>query len=346
MGSSHSRPSETPSPAPDIPPPHRRTPFRRISTFARRDSGVKRTRQASRDTIPEEKKKPRLSDLAPVVEPEERGGPGPSTTASRAASSLHLPSLPVNNSIPVDASPIDAVSPSTPNLRPLSTGNGALGPEWSPPPTEGPTLGRLIRQFRRQSLPNPNASRGMSDRLTALLGISSSIPIPPPPVQPLPDTPSTGNMLSEVTAQLEQAQSERAETERQLREVEQRLQDNDVARTRATERQRELAAEIDQAQAERRTIPAGAVLVIQGLAQTQVTPQHQEVGTSDAATVTGVPGSTRPRFGRQRRSSDSNVQRPQRSEENNGASLEAQARMIGGLLTYVIACQTADANET
>jgi hypothetical protein len=94
-------------------------------------------------------------------------------------------------------------------------------------------------------------------------------------------------------------------------------------------------------------VPVGAMLVIQGLAQTDSQPTDElgeERRNGDASRpstpgVDGAPGSPSasglPRRPRNlRRMSDGSLFRRRREQERErGASLDQQARMIGGLLT-------------
>ncbi|WWD19344.1 hypothetical protein CI109_103803 [Kwoniella shandongensis] len=247
-----------------------------------------------------------------------------------------LPSL----SLPLPASSLtsplasDLPSPSEDpliedRLRSLSTIREALGPEWlNSNAATTPAVERLMHRFRRSSsFPTlsdqnqpTNPTRTMSDRLTALLGFSSPGEHPSTaseqPNQPLPtstgsaeaetDSAPTPNTLEELTQRLEQAREDLAQTEQQL----------NAARETAERARR---------------VPAGAVLVIQGLAQTHT---HPSEGESSNGRSSQTP--------RSRRSSEGSAstgpsQQQQQSEESSSTSLDTQARMIGGLLTVAAA---------
>ncbi|WVQ80013.1 hypothetical protein IAT38_002114 [Cryptococcus sp. DSM 104549] len=141
--------------------------------------------------------------------------------------------------------------------------------------------------------------------------------------------------VEELARRLNEAREELAQTERQLNETRERIE--------ATRRRR---------------VPAGAVLVIQGLAQTHTSPdaeretptspglggsfgQNNGSGSGAGAGESGADAGDAPRrSSRLRRASESNVQprRPQpREDDRNGTSLDQQARMIGGLLTVAAA---------
>jgi len=147
----------------------------------------------------------------------------------------------------------------------------------------------------------------MGSRITALLGLSNPALPQPPASAPVPNQPDPEDMsVGELQARLNRAREDLAETQRLLSETQARID-----------------------AAERRRIPQGAVLVIQGLAQTHTVEDEAEVPGSPETTA-GEP--SRPQLRHMRRSSEGSAQRL-RPTAHNGSSLEMQARMIGGLLT-------------
>ena len=336
MGSSQSSPADTPPPARQNSEPRSRlSTFRRFSSFARRDrrdsNAVKRERQSSSDGVNGEKKKRRVED----VDGDEAGeGSAAASLQHTLTSSAGTSALTASELFPIPSTsspapneesvPLGAAQPSTPppaddpllpeRLRSLSTIRDALGPEWPAPDTAPPAVNRILRRLRGQSLPpDTNAEQTMSSRLTAFLGFSSlappSTPAPSLPQDPAPESADSSHMtVEELTERLERTREDLAETQRLLNVTQARID-----------------------AANRRRIPQGAVLVIQGLAQTHTLDD----AASEGATQPSANSETRPRMPRLRRSSESSAQAP-RTNEHNGASLEAQARMIGGLLTYVL----------
>ncbi|KAK8854525.1 hypothetical protein IAR55_003264 [Kwoniella newhampshirensis] len=208
-------------------------------------------------------------------------------------------------------------------LRSLSTIRDALGPEWPMSnASTAPAVERLMHRFRRSSSfptvseqdQGATPTRTMSDRLTALLGFSSPVNYSSPsePNQPLVSTiPDDADVvapptLEELTQRLEEAREELAMTEQQLNQARER-------------------------QEQARRVPSGAVLVIQGLAQTHTQPNDGESSSSSS-------GSARsPRSRRLSEGSASGSSPQRQSDDQSATSLDTQARMIGGLLTVAAA---------
>ncbi|WWC90394.1 uncharacterized protein L201_005329 [Kwoniella dendrophila CBS 6074] len=290
--------------------------------------------------------------LAPIISQPSFSISPPSPTH---ASSSSIPNFSPVASISSSPSPATIPLPSTPSseisdplaeerLRSLSTIRDALGPEW-PNSSPTPAVDRLFNRFRRStSSPDlndqgslstnnsrQNNSRTMSDRLTALLGFSAPGEISPGPsnrTSPLPspsaidrDLENAQDGIDELNSRLAEARRELAETERELNETRERVANNNRNRRQA----------------------AGAVLIIQGLAQTHASPSSEGESSGEDSTVEGSEnGSSIRRPGiRNRRSSEGSHTRTRRSrgedEERRGSSLETQARMIGGLLTVAAA---------
>lgn len=210
-------------------------------------------------------------------------------------------------------------------LQSISTIRDALGPTWpNEDSARSPAVDRLLHRFRRSSSfppPPPSLSpsaqtppqRTMSDRLTALLGLTN-----------LADSPSSSQPPSPATAPSSELPPEPA-----IDELQRRLQH---AREELTETHRQLDEARERVEAARRR-PSGAVLVIQGLAQTQTQEDSNPARPSDSSQTTAI-GSDHPSASRARRASESHAsQASDPPESHNGSSLETQARMIGGLLT-------------
>ena len=171
----------------------------------------------------------------------------------------------------------------------------------------------IVRRFRGRSLPLAPAATeesSLSNRLTALLGFSAPAVSRPAPAAHIGEPELGENVnIEELQTRLNRAREDLAETQRMLNETQARIE-----------------------AANRRQIPQGAVLVIQGLAQTHTLEEDTEAIQRDSPDRE-LP---RPSLRRLRRSSDSNTQRPRAARNDvNGTSLEAQARMIGGLLRWV-----------
>ncbi|ODN87368.1 hypothetical protein L198_06992 [Cryptococcus wingfieldii CBS 7118] len=181
-------------------------------------------------------------------------------------------------------------------------------------------IATLSQQFNR--IPSPSSSRPSSSSSRP-----SSLSQAPTPDQGPAPAPAVGSsregMMRHLHRRLNDAQSQLRDTERQL----------DATRER-----------LDTGGARRRRVPTGAVLVIQGLAQTQGVGEdapgsgNEDVEDDflrDTAMDEDTPEQARPR---ERRASEGDSRRPSGSrEERQDASLESQARMIGGLLTVAAA---------
>ncbi|RSH85673.1 hypothetical protein EHS25_003814 [Saitozyma podzolica] len=236
-------------------------------------------------------------------------------------------------------------------VRSIASIRRALGENWQPPNTtsttstptphapSGPSPPSPRPQAsRRQSLPTPT-NQSSTGTLTALLGFSAPAPtasnVVPPAAQSNPGRsggrPSDAEMglseLEDLAAQLESVRSDLEQSHRDMEETRARV-------GQEQQRQQEQEQEQEQDPEGARGIPAGAVLVIQGLAQTTVTPTPTPGQDADSSSVQeGVDGTRRP--GHSRRLSDGSLLR--RRQEPQPPSLEAQARMIGGLLTVAAA---------
>ncbi|WVR09320.1 hypothetical protein IAU60_006385 [Kwoniella sp. DSM 27419] len=241
------------------------------------------------------------------------------------AASIPLPATPATE--PND--PLHSSDFLTPPTAGLSRGHsGSVPQSITPNQMTESRAQRLRRSSSYPQPPRPVASRSMSDRLTAFLGFSTpaddaeSISSPlrdstsPNTLRPSdmhaqaqPTTPSDlQGSIDDIDRRLTQARAELAETQRRLDEARRREEE-------ATRRR-----------------PAGAVIVIQGLAQTASVSDNEEETRSEE-------GTPRRPTNRQRRSSEGSHASPgpQNREDNDAASLEAQASMIGGLLTVAAA---------
>ncbi|KAK4686245.1 hypothetical protein P7C73_g3884, partial [Tremellales sp. Uapishka_1] len=362
MGSSHSQPSQPRrSPTPPSPPssstsqiapppvqPSRLSHLRRLSSFARPGESPKRERPGSTAS---RRKKRKVDDLSSTHAGESRLTRNDSSSPSTLSST---DSIAQQSSHPTTSEILTPGDPLLPDrLRSISSIREALGPEWPLPTTVAPAVDRLFNRFRRPSaltaepetLPPPPVSQSLTRRVSTILGLSgtSELPsdpslfTPPPPLVPPQST--LAESIIDLQNQLSAAQAEVAASDREL------------AATRA--RVEEARA---QAQAQTR-IPAGAVLVIQGLAQTQTQPdepvavssvpprsrrrsenldhanirpdQHRRANSLDS-----MPGSYSARASRSRSGSSPT---PPPDGIPVPSSLEVQARMIGGLLTVAAA---------
>ncbi|OCF57767.1 hypothetical protein L486_05232 [Kwoniella mangroviensis CBS 10435] len=278
--------------------------------------------------------------------------PSPSTIITPISSlglSTSSPSpapAPTPASIPLPTTPSSETSDplSEERLRSLSTIRDALGPDW-PNSSPTPAVERLFHRLRRStsspdindqsssssSNPHRHNQRTMSDRLTALLGFSTPGHPSSSQTQPQSAVPSSSTLsaqaenadaddatIEELTNRLAQAREELADTERQLNETRERMEN-----------------------VRNRRPPSGAVLIIQGLAQTHAPdPTDEEVHTEDGGNSGTGDGRRRPGM-RNRRSSEGShtlLRRNRNDErERDGSNLETQARMIGGLLTVAAA---------
>lgn len=263
-------------------------------------------------------------------------------------------------------------------LQTLSTIRQAFSQRSATSTSPRPSLNALpsSNSIRNRLSRTPTSESGrLSDRILSIFGPSTSdsaaqaSPLPAAaPQLPLP----TPDSIEEVTRRMNQAQSELAETQRRIDEIQARLNTERNARTQTqlqlAQHQREVDSIRSRLQAEinavsgattaaapaatgpagPRRIPAGAVLVIQGLAQTLTAeppaPQRNRQTASGAADDASVPSQRRrpgPSIGRRRRNSESNATPPSGStstqaggsEEEENNSIESQARMISGLLT-------------
>ncbi|WVQ95227.1 hypothetical protein IAU59_002322 [Kwoniella sp. CBS 9459] len=268
------------------------------------------------------------------------------------------------SSIPLPATPSPAVESSDPleseRLRSIAAIREALNSEGanyaSSSSSPNPSVERLLNRFRRSSsypdlseqIPSSSSvtQPTMSDRLTALLGFSTpaeedrerpsssssssqtrlGTANDPSTLTPAPrdvaEEETSGENIEDLERRIEELREEIAETRRHA----QRAQDRVVRAERAVSRR-----------------PQGAVLVIQGLAQTHTAPDEEDPpsqshGSSGSGGRLGA-GFLRPGI-RARRSSEGSagIRRRQREEEDRrSSSLETQARMIGGLLTVAAA---------
>jgi len=319
--------------------------LRRLSTFGRRESQKRDRAGSSANSLEGDQKKRRVEETdtipsspirLPAALPLQHG----SLPTSPGPPIYPLLSSPSPVSTPLLSPPLSpSADPLFPDrLRMLSTIQDTLGPEW-PTATVNPALAhdRLrqvttsapARQLRRQSHPSASASSStnptpprLTDRFCSFLGISPATPTGP--------TESTNDEdISELVERLSEARTDIEQTQRDLEEAN--------ATLRRTEEAARLAREQTEAASAPTTtgrIPAGAVLVIQGLAQTHALERTaQNPGPSQDG------GNSRPNMGRQRSFSEGQAQatRPGQagvnaSDESN-ESLETQARMISGLLT-------------
>ena len=229
-------------------------------------------------------------------------------------------------------------------LRSLSTIQEALGPGWPASSSSlTPAVDRLRRRFRRQhshshsqptppphhqpqapsnsppapqspSVAPPDPSYRVSDRISSLFGLSTTTPNPPTQTFRSENTDEDlDDSIEQLTSQLEQARSDLAESQRQIDDIQDGLD-------RQPQVQPNSASELTP-----RRLPAGAVLVIQGLAQTHAPDATSTPRDSSAESESNHTGG--------RQSSTRSDEQGQNGEDHNGASLESQARMIGGLLT-------------
>ncbi|WVQ68574.1 uncharacterized protein L199_006783 [Kwoniella botswanensis] len=275
--------------------------------------------------------------------------PSPSTIIPPISSlglSTSPPSpAPTPASIPLPTTPSSETSDplSEERLRSLSTIRDALGPDW-PNSSPTPAVERLFHRLRRStstpdindqlsssSNPHRHNQRTMSDRLTALLGFSTPGHPASSQTQSQSAVPSSSTLsaqaenadaddatIEELTNRLAQAREELADTERQLNETRERMEN-----------------------VRNRRPPSGAVLIIQGLAQTHAPePTDEEVHTEDGGNSGIGEGRRRPGM-RNRRSSEGShtlLRRNRNDErERDSGNLDTQARMIGGLLTVAAA---------
>ncbi|ORY32112.1 hypothetical protein BCR39DRAFT_524188 [Naematelia encephala] len=349
-------------------------PRRRLSTFNRLSSlskrqGFKRDRDARSLARLEqgEAKKARKRDLSPCEQAEEakEAGERQETPEIESPSAIETPVMrPVqdenvysaDSTTPTTASISTLATPSVIDVdAPFASSSSSSHPVPSPAPTVfspnplSPSVDRLLNRFRRQSLPSQATPPRIADRLTALLGFfspaqntnqasddSSSASRPDDEPQP-----TTAEMIRDVTRRLSDARRELDATQRQIDETRQRIEQREQM---SAALEAEISGRVSRTTTEpaspmRRRIPAGAVLVIQGLAQTETaSPAPDNVSAN--STPAGSPSandSSRPFFPRLRRMSEGNTPQSDENDNSNGASIETQARMIGGLLTVAAA---------
>nr|XP_019011765.1 uncharacterized protein I206_03871 [Kwoniella pini CBS 10737]OCF50546.1 hypothetical protein I206_03871 [Kwoniella pini CBS 10737] len=245
--------------------------------------------------------------------------------------------------IPLPTTPSSEISDplSEERRQSLTLIRDTLGPEWQANSTSpsSSSAGRIFDHFRRTSsspdLNDQSGSEGrsipqrtMSDRLTALLGFSTPGISSEAPQREIPTREPTSSIddadrrleesesaIQELTERLTQAREELAQTERQLNDAQDRV--------------------------ERRRVTPGAVLIIQGLAQTHAQPSFEDESV-EAGNAEGNEPRRRPGM-RARRSSEGSTSHPRRGFRNqsrdsdNRSNIETQARMIGGLLTVTAA---------
>ncbi|AFR96768.1 hypothetical protein C343_04895 [Cryptococcus neoformans C23] len=278
-------------------------------------------------------------------------------------------------------------------LQTLATIRDTLGPEWPPADSPAaPVVERLLRRHSSQNVAGPSSStlgtgggvtaagvggptpgnhtvaearinlqramsqaRNLADRITSmsarlnsgLLAASShgsddsTVSQPQHQSQSQHELPSlTGaadeevpsSAMEDLAARLREAREELAETERQLNETRERFEST----------------------TERRRVPTGAVLIVQGLAQTHTFPDMEEAQNRDESEWeraqrseedvdfrSTLEGDSEDRTGnaRPRRASESRVgERVEASsEDGEGVTLQQQANMISGLLTVAAA---------
>lgn len=339
-----------------------------------------------------ERKKPRMGERQESEASSSRTWPSredePMPSASTSRTSWSTQPYPQPASTPGQSTTLSPAlssddSLSEERLQTLATIRDTLGPEWPPADSPAaPVVERLLRRHSSQNFAGPSSpafgtgvggltpghhtvaearinlqramtqARNLADRITSmsarlnsgLLGASSrglhDSSVSQPEFQPqsqheLP--PSTGPAhevsslaMEDLAAHLREAREELAETERQLNETRERFEST-------TERTR---------------VPTGAVLIVQGLAQTHTFPDMEEAqnrgesgreraqhNEEDVGLRTTLERDSESRRGsaRPRRASESRVgDRVEASnEDGEGVTLQQQANMISGLLTYV-----------
>ncbi|WVF67654.1 hypothetical protein IAT40_002413 [Kwoniella sp. CBS 6097] len=275
----------------------------------------------------------------------------------------HHGGTPLATSIPLPLTPSPGSELSDPleseRIRSISAIRDALGSEWpngqSFSSDPNPSVERLLNRFRRSSsYPDlseqaPSTSQPtMSDRLTALLGFSTPAEHDynhPSSSSSSPSQPRLGD--SDPLTLTPLPREDETDADENIDDLERRIE---AVREELAETRRHMQADQGRVQAERGGRRSqGAVLVIQGLAQTH-TASDDEESAPQAQSQTPPQGSggsggrngsgfLRPGI-RARRSSEgsTNTRRRMREEgERRGSSLETQARMIGGLLTVAAA---------
>ncbi|KIR99200.1 hypothetical protein L804_03822 [Cryptococcus deuterogattii 2001/935-1] len=341
-----------------------------------------------------ERKKPRMGERQESEASSSRTWPSredePMPSASTSRTSWSTQPYPQPASTPGQSTTLSPAlssddSLSEERLQTLATIRDTLGPEWPPADSPAaPVVERLLRRHSSQNFAGPSSpafgtgvggltpghhtvaearinlqramtqARNLADRITSmsarlnsgLLGASSrglhDSSVSQPEFQPqsqheLP--PSTGPAhevsslaMEDLAAHLREAREELAETERQLNETRERFEST-------TERTR---------------VPTGAVLIVQGLAQTHTFPDMEEAqnrgesgreraqhNEEDVGLRTTLERDSESRRGsaRPRRASESRVgDRVEASnEDGEGVTLQQQANMISGLLTVAAA---------
>jgi len=317
--------------------------LRRLSTFGRRESQKRERAGSSSNSLDGDQKKRRVDDgemeteRSPLAALPLRHGSLPTAPGPPVLPIISLPhDQPPTLSPPLTPS-ADPLFPE--RLRMLSTIQDTLGPEW-PAATVNPavahdrlrqvTTSSPARQLRRQSYPSApssstlpgSASPRLTERFCSFLGINTAAPANGS-TEPADEEES----IAELTERLSETRTDLEQHQREL--------DAANATLRRTEEAARAAREAESASgAETGRIPAGAVVVIQGLAQT-----HALERAAQSAGANQANGNVRPTMGRQRSSSDSHAQGNRTTQSGPAAeassdeSLETQARMISGLLT-------------
>ena len=333
--------------------------LRRLSTLARKDSTSSKRertessstssprglskRQCHRSQLSWSRQEVQAQDIATSS-----AGPSTSTSVPNAELSpsnqrsstpvLRTPTpLPHVVVDPSSCEPSDSLAaaniplPPSPRLSPVEASSSrdvmTQDSDWS----------RLLRPFRRDpsttslsrthSLPSPRSS-------PSIPGVSS---IPSP--RNLPSSSRSGARtplgpdasFDQLQRRIESAREELIEARRRLAMHEERINETQEQLRERNEELDRLQAELDRTERmvaqERSRLPSGAVLVIQALAQTE--QSNLQTGATDAASTDegearGSGSGTETRRGRSRRRG-----------QWEGAQLDEQARMIGGLLTCV-----------
>ncbi|KAL1407759.1 hypothetical protein Q8F55_007193 [Vanrija albida] len=332
---SEAEPPAAPAPAADRTLPNLR---RRISTFIRgADPGPsKRERSNSVQPVRPVTKRRRVDDGDEDDDIDDGvatpgAGPGPSTMSSRYASSMASGSSTMRTPRVSDPPPrIDlpaASEPHTPSalsptdgptspvtdellsdrLRTLTTIRDTLGPDWHPP-TMSPGVERLISRFRRASNAAASSSTPSSSRTPTL---RDTLDPPTPPLSSSATTPTSGTSASSTHSVPRSGFSHRLSTIMGFSSGLSSATDGpvsapDPAPAAASPTSTPAAgAATDASGSDVARIPVGAVLVIQGLAQT-----HANLDEEEAA---------------------------RRGQTLDTPSLDQQARMIGNLLTVAAA---------
>lgn len=374
--------------------------LRRLSAIGRRDSS-KRNRGSSVGTSESvdrndgERKKQRVesSPLPPTIEIPS-SPPRPNLSSSSSSTPTSDPTQPYPQPGQIDAGPSTPLSPpGSPDallpdrLRTLSTIRDTLGPDWSSNTANPSTAQERLQNLQRRSLSaasgteEDNETGRIADRIYSLLGLTpptqsrslNPSPLPSPSLEPQTQAASrsidddSDTALEDLTRRLENARANLADAQRQLEEL-----DTTRTETTATEAQTGSTGPTSPnspvGAGGGGIIPAGAVLIIQGLAQTHTVPTTDSsssstgAGSTAGSSVGALESMARRIQGlRPRSSSEGNALSPsgrrglfgslsdnqQQDNTNNGSagvneadpsgsdspSLDGQARMISGLLT-------------